>query len=78
MNKLRKLRQEGLADSKEAVDLIEDIYFSTYIANIRKSSATEASRILREMKTTKQTVASNTRKVNRGELITNLFGVECG
>ena len=78
MNKLRKLRKEGLADSKEAVDLIEDIYFSTYIANIRKSSGTEASRILREMKTTKKLVAENTSKVNKGELITNLFGVKCG
>jgi hypothetical protein len=76
-NKLRTLLKEGRGDSAEAVALLEDIYFSTYIGNIRRSTGTEASRILSQMKATKAMVESNTRKVNTGKLITNLFGVEC-
>lgn len=76
-NKLRKLLKEGRGDSPEAVELLEDIYFSTYIGNIRRSTGTEASRILSQLKATKAMVESNTRKVNTGKLITNLFGVEC-
>lgn len=75
--KLSKLIKEGRGDSEEAVKLLEDIYFSTYIANIRKTTGTEASRILSQFKATKKMVESNTRKVNKGQLITNLFGVDC-
>ena len=74
---LSRLIKEGRGDSEEAVKLLEDIYFSTYIANIRKTTGTEASRILSQFKATKKMVESNTRKVNKGQLITNLFGVDC-
>ncbi len=60
------------------VDLIQDLYLNTYVADLRRANGTAASHILTQAKKTKQFTAANTRRVDSGKLITNLFGVECG
>lgn len=78
IKQMRKLKKEGLADSEEMVDLVQDLYLNTYIADLRRTNGTAASHILTQAKMTKRFTAENTRRVNEGKLITNLFGVDCG
>ncbi len=73
-----KLKKEGLADSEEMVDLVQDLFLNTYVADLRRTNGTAASHILTQAKMTKRFTAENTRRVNEGKLITNLFGVDCG
>ena len=78
LKQINKLKREGLADSAEMVELIQDLYLNTYVADLRRANGTAASHILTQAKKTKQFTAANTRRVDSGKLITNLFGVECG
>lgn len=78
LRQMRKLKKEGLADSEDMVDLVQDLYLNTYVADLRRTNGTAASHILTQAKKTKRFTAENTRRVDEGKLITNLFGVECG
>jgi len=78
LRQMRKLKKEGLADSKDMVNLVQDLYLNTYVADLRRTNGTAASHILTQAKKTKRFTAENTRRVDEGKLITNLFGVECG
>jgi len=78
VKQIKKLKKEGLSDSKEMVNLMQDLYLNTYVADMRRTNGTAASHILTQAKKTKRFTAENTRRVNEGKLITNLFGVECG
>ena len=78
VRQMRKLRKEGLSDSKEMVNLVQDLYLNTYVADLRRTNGTAASHILTQAKKSKQFTKENTRRVDEGKLITNLFGVECG
>lgn len=78
IRQMRKLRKEGLSDSKEMVNLVQDLYLNTYVADLRRTNGTAASHILTQAKKSKQFTKENTRRVDEGKLITNLFGVECG
>lgn len=78
LRQMRKLKKEGLADSKDMVNLVQDLYLNTYVADMRRTNGTAASHILTQAKKTKRFTAENTRRVDEGKLITNLFGVECG
>ena len=78
LKQMRKLKQDGQADSAEMVKLVEDLYFNNYIAELQRTNGRAASHILTQAKKTKRFVADNTRRVNRNQLITNLFGVKCG
>lgn len=78
LRQMRKLKKEGLADSEDMVDLVRDLYLNTYVADLRRTNGTAASHILTQAKKTKRFTTENTRRVDEGKLITNLFGVECG
>lgn len=78
VKQMRKLRSEGLTDSEQMVDLVQDLYLNTYVADLRRTNGTAASHVLTQAKKSKQFTQENTRRVNEGKLITNLFGVECG
>lgn len=78
IRQMRKLRKEGLSDSEEMVNLVQDLYLNTYVADLRRTNGTAASHILTQAKKSKQFTKENTRRVDEGKLITNLFGVECG
>lgn len=78
IKQMRKLRSEGLTDSEQMVDLVQDLYLNTYVADLRRTNGTAASHVLTQAKKSKQFTQENTRRVNEGKLITNLFGVECG
>jgi len=78
LKQMRKLKKDGQADSAEMVKLVEDLYFNNYIAEMQRTNGRAASHVLLQAKKTKRFVAENTRRVNRNQLITNLFGVKCG
>ena len=78
LRQMRKLKKDGQADSAEMVKLVEDLYFNNYIAELQRTNGRAASHIMLQAKKTKRFVAENTRRVNRNQLITNLFGVKCG
>jgi predicted nucleic acid-binding Zn-ribbon protein len=78
VRQMRKLKKEGLSDSEEMVDLVRDLYLNTYVADLRRTNGTAASHVLTQAKKSKQFTAENTRRIDEGKLITNLFGVECG
>tara|TARA_Y100000385_G_C13102108_1_gene645209 strand:- start:2210 stop:4420 length:2211 start_codon:yes stop_codon:yes gene_type:complete len=78
VKQINKLKKEGLTDSEDMVNLIQDLYLNTYVAELRRTNGTAASHILTQAKKSKQFTAENTRRVDQGKLITNLFGVECG
>jgi hypothetical protein len=78
LKQMRKLKKDGQADSAEMVKLVEDLYFNNYIAELQRTNGRAASHIMLQAKKTKRFVAENTRRVNRNQLITNLFGVKCG
>lgn len=78
LKQMRKLKQDGQADSTEMVKLVENLYFNNYIAELQRTNGRAASHILSQAKKTKRFVSENTRRVNRNQLITNLFGVKCG
>lgn len=78
IRQMRKLKKEGLTDSEEMVNLVQDLYLNTYVADLRRTNGTAASHILTQAKMTKNFTAENTRRVDEGKLITNLFGVDCG
>lgn len=77
LRQIRNLQKEGLTDSEEMVNLMQDLYLTTYVAELKRTSQTAASHILLQAKKAKKMVESNTRKIKAGKLITNLFGVEC-
>jgi predicted nucleic acid-binding Zn-ribbon protein len=77
LRQMRKLKKEGLADSEDMVNLVQDLYLNTYVADLRRTNGTAASHILTQAKKTKRFTAENTRRVDEGKLITNLFGVDC-
>lgn len=77
LRQIRNLQKEGLTDSEEMVNLMQDLYLTTYVAELKRTSQTAASHILLQAKKAKKMVESNTRKLKAGKLITNLFGVEC-
>lgn len=77
IKQMRKLKKEGLSDSEEMVNLVQDLYLNTYVADMRRTNGTAASHILTQAKKTKRFTAENTRRVDEGKLITNLFGVDC-
>jgi len=77
LRQIRNLQKEGLTDSEEMVNLMQDLYLTTYVAELKRTSQTAASHILLQAKKAKKMVDSNTRKIKAGKLITNLFGVEC-
>ena len=77
LRQMRKLKKEGLADSEDMVDLVQDLYLNTYVADLRRANGTAASHILTQAKKTKRFTTENTRRVDEGKLITNLFGVDC-
>ena len=78
VRQISKLKREGLTDSEDMVDLLRDLYLNTYVAELRRTNGTAASHVLTQAKKTKQFTAENTRRMNKGQLITNLFGVDCG
>tara|TARA_B100001059_G_scaffold64343_1_gene60398 strand:- start:3087 stop:5261 length:2175 start_codon:yes stop_codon:yes gene_type:complete len=78
VRQISKLKREGLTDSEDMVDLLRDLYLNTYVAELRRTNGTAASHVLTQAKKTKQFTAENTRRINKGQLITNLFGVDCG
>lgn len=77
LKQMRKLKKEGLSDSKEMVNLVQELYLNTYVADMRRTNGTAASHVLTQAKKTKRFTAENTRRVDEGKLITNLFGVDC-
>lgn len=77
LKQMRKLKKEGLSDSEEMVKLVQDLYLNTYVADMRRMNGTAASHVLTQAKKTKRFTAENTRRVDEGKLITNLFGVDC-
>jgi hypothetical protein len=77
LRQIRNLQKEGLTDSEEMVNLMQDLYLTTYVSELKRTSQTAASHILLQAKKAKKMVESNTRKIKAGKLITNLFGVEC-
>lgn len=76
--RMQKLQREGLVDSEEMVELVQDLYLNTYVADLRRANGTAASHILTQAKKSKAFTAANTRRVDTKKLITNLFGVDCG
>ena len=78
VKQINKLKKEGLTDSEDMVTLIQDLYLNTYVAELRRTNGTAASHILTQAKKRKRFTAENTRRIDQGKLITNLFGVECG
>ena len=78
LRQMKKLQKDGLADSEDMVKLVQDLYFNTYIADLRRTNGRAASHILIQAKKSKKFTSENTRRLNDKRLITNLFGVECG
>ena len=78
LKQMKKLQKDGLTDSEDMVKLVQDLYFNTYIADLRRTNGRAAAHILVQAKKSKKFTAENTRRLNDKRLITNLFGVECG
>lgn len=77
LKKLQRLTKEGRLDSPEAVEILEDLALAGYMNTLRRKTGSAASHILTEAKRLKKVTSENTKRLNTGQLITSLLGVEC-